>query len=80
LVGSFYFIFNLSLGSFHDGDGFGEALAGNCNASENYIMTPGIGLYQTNLLNQFKFSSCSVAQFKKTLLTSDLRYNCCLLV
>lgn len=63
-----------NLGSYHDQDSSVEPLAANCLASDNYIMTPSIGLYQTNLLNLFKFSSCSIAQFKKTLLSSDKRY------
>ena len=57
-----------NLGSFHDGVTT-DPFAVNCDQTQNYIMTPGIGVYKTNLLNMFKFSSCSVAAFKNTLLS-----------
>jgi hypothetical protein len=37
-------------------------------------MTPRIGLFANTSLNQFKFSSCSKAYFKKTLLTKEMEY------
>jgi hypothetical protein len=70
--------FNLcgfSLGSFHDGDAF-EQLAGNCAVADNFIMTPTIGASSENLLNLFRFSSCTLAQFKSILLSTDLTYVC----
>ena len=37
------------------------------------VMTPGIGDYQTNLLNLLRFSTCSVKAFKDFLLTNNYR-------
>ena len=34
-------------------------------------MTPGIGTHNNNLLNLFKFSSCSIQAFKSLLLSED---------
>lgn len=34
-------------------------------------MTPGVGTYNKNLLNLFKFSSCSIQAFKSHLLSED---------
>ena len=74
----FYFFYSIkvvahelghNLGSYHDGLTT-DPFAINCPASLNYIMTPGIGVYTTNVLNFFKFSSCSVAAFKNNLLFS----------
>jgi hypothetical protein len=55
-----------SFGANHD-VGSGETL--NCPTSLNYIMAPAP--QQSNLLNKFMFSSCSIAQFKSTLLSSS---------
>jgi hypothetical protein len=58
----------LSLGSIHDGTG----VALSCLTTNNYIMTPMIGS-GSNATNLYYFSTCSVNQFKTTLLTADLR-------
>ncbi len=62
-------IWNLSLGSSHDG--LPGQFSAFCPASSNFIMTPGIGSYQTNLLNLLQFSSCSIQAFKALILTNS---------
>lgn len=56
-----------SLGSQHDGAQVLYASA--CPSSDNYIMAPSAG--STNLLNVYKFSSCSVLAFKAYMLTNS---------
>lgn len=78
-IGGFYYASVVAhelghcLGSQHDSEP-GIAIAANCPQSDNYIMTPTSGAYTNNLLNQFLFSNCSILQFKKGLLTQDLRF------
>ena len=55
-----------NLGSNHDG----SSSAAGCPSSYNYIMSPSPS--NTNLLNQYIFSPCSIFQFKKALLNSGL--------
>jgi hypothetical protein len=69
------FVFK-SLGSFHDGYE-GETLSAPCPASDTYIMSPSRGAFDINTVNILKFSPCSVAQFKRLLLSADLRYLWC---
>jgi hypothetical protein len=57
----------LSLGAIHDGTG-----DKNCLASDNYIMTPSVGM-NSNATNLYYFSNCSLNHFKSHLLTADLR-------
>lgn len=53
-------------GSHHDGSG------NNCSSSDNYIMSP----YTTSdePLSFLTFSSCSISQFKASLLNTNLKY------
>jgi len=71
------FLLKKSLGSYHDGTADGvsknDSFALSCNASENYLMTSGIGVYQDNLLNNLKLSSCSILSLKRTISSSDRR-------
>lgn len=53
-----------NLGSSHDGGSTG--IAASCPVTNNFLMSPSP--QQTNLKNQFKFSFCTVEQFKAGLL------------
>ncbi|CAF0922549.1 unnamed protein product, partial [Brachionus calyciflorus] len=53
-----------NLGAIHDGEA-------GCFASDNYIMTPILNA-QPPQTNFYKFSSCSISQFKATLLNAQL--------
>ena len=57
-----------NFGAWHDGI---PGHADNCPASDSHIMTAVLGF--SNPLNLLTFSSCSVAQFKATLLNSNLK-------
>jgi hypothetical protein len=59
--------FNLSLGAVTDG----TAVSKDCPASDNFIMTPFAGAFDTNLENTLKFSSCSIRQFKNFLIRAN---------
>ena len=56
-----------NLGSYHDGSSINNE-SSLCKANENYIMSPSTGSFSNNLKNYFKFSNCSINQFKRTLL------------
>ena len=55
-----------SLGSYHDG--YSE-FSIDCPATDNYVMAPSPSFY--NITNMFKFSSCSLKQFKSTLFNAN---------
>ena len=58
-----------NFGSWHDGiPGRSE----DCPAGNNKIMTAILGF--NNSLNLLKFSTCSIRQFKGTLLNAALKY------
>lgn len=57
-----------SLGALDDGDSNG---ASACSPSDNYIMTPVLGQYSDNILNQYKFSNCSILSIKSNVLTQN---------
>jgi hypothetical protein len=70
---TFFFNFQLkfflklkSLGAFHDGE---TQASSACPASLNNIMAPG--QISTNLQNKNLFSSCSITQFKNTILSNN---------
>ena len=46
--------------------------ATSCSAYDNNVMTPLIGSFY-NAYSLFYFSNCSIAAFKTTLLTSDMK-------
>lgn len=52
-------------------DGLAGTVSAFCPESANYIMTPGIGTYQNNLLNLLRFSSCSINAFKSLILSNS---------
>ena len=57
-----------NFGSNHDGD---STYAPSCPSSDNYIMSP---MQQfNNSLNLLRFSSCSISQFKASLLNTNLK-------
>ena len=56
-----------NLGSYHDGDKNNNQ-ASLCKSNDNFIMSPSSGSNANNLQNYFKFSNCSIEQFKSTLL------------
>ncbi len=58
----------ISLGAWHDGTG---QISTECEVDENYIMSPSPD-FTKNLLNVFKFSKCSLNQFKTHLLDENL--------
>ena len=60
-----------NLGSGHDGDN--NAPYSSCNTTANHIMTPSVGVFSSNLLNQLSFSSCSLVAFKSVLLNNSNR-------
>ena len=57
-----------SLGAYHDGT---AEISSDCILDENFIMSPSPD-YTKNLLNVFKFSNCSISQFKAHLLDKNL--------
>jgi len=62
-----------NLGAHHDGsttNNGGDIYSQNCNPADNYLMTPSLGSYQNNLLNNLKLSSCSVLSIKSIILSS----------
>lgn len=56
-----------NLGANHDGPGQDITLA--CPETDHFVMSPKVS-YE-NMYNIHRFSTCSVAQFKKTLLNTD---------
>lgn len=54
-----------NLNALHDGE---SGISAFCPASDNFLMTPGIGNFQNNLQNLLRFSSCSINAFKDYLL------------
>jgi len=56
-----------NLGAQHDG----SSTSVNCSASLNYLMTPNIGAYATNLQNLYMFSNCSINNFKTKFLSAN---------
>ena len=62
-----------NLGAHHDGTtptNGGDIYSQNCNPADNYLMTPSLGSYQNNLLNNLKLSSCSVLSIKNIILSN----------
>ena len=57
-----------SLGAPHDGTG----VSVNCPQSSNYLMTVGVGKYDTNQQNLFLLSSCSINSIKTLLLSANV--------
>ena len=86
LVFFFYFVnflvicfYYSSLGAVHDGTIYNNINATMCPAKANNIMTPVTGaFYNANAM--FYFSNCSIAAFKSTLLTPDMKLIFILLV
>lgn len=63
------------MGAYHDGlsqSNGGDIYTSGCAASDNYIMTASLGSFPTNLVNNLKFSSCSIASIKNNILASGL--------
>ena len=56
-----------NLGSVHDGSTV-DSDSSPCKPSDSFIMSPSSGSSSNNLKNAFKFSNCSIVQFKRTLL------------
>jgi hypothetical protein len=49
--------------------------ASGCSPSDNYIMTPDFTQYSENILNQYKFSNCSILSIKNNVLNQNYEYN-----